>query len=183
MGENISTIPINDIFEPKSGCPFCRAYSILEKRSIEYILGGAMMQPEIRIKTNETGFCKKHYKKMVGTGNRLQNALLLQSHMKYISQNVINNVKANKKSENQAKQSLIKVNYGCYICERIKYSMLHFMKALNCFFHNRSFSVCRITKCLLILPTHQVSLKRKKRYSSMRLHEYAITISVQNARI
>ncbi|MCR5636957.1 MAG: DUF6062 family protein [Clostridiales bacterium] len=128
MGENISTIPINDIFEPKSGCPFCRAYSVLEQRSIEYILGGAMMQPEIRIKTNETGFCKTHYKKMLSTGNRLQNALLLQSHLKYISENIFSDGKNGKKIEKQALLSLRRLNGSCYVCDRINLSMIHFMK-------------------------------------------------------
>jgi uncharacterized protein with von Willebrand factor type A (vWA) domain len=43
---NIVTIPINEIFGPKCGCPFCRMESMLEERYVEYIVGDAMMAPE-----------------------------------------------------------------------------------------------------------------------------------------
>ena len=64
MKENICTIPINDIFRPKDGCPLCRMEKMLEEQYIEIITGDAMMEPNIRIETNKKGFCGNHFDKM-----------------------------------------------------------------------------------------------------------------------
>ena len=58
MNETIYTIPINEAFDacaadPSCGCPFCRLYNMLETNEIDIILGAAMMEPDIRKKTNE----------------------------------------------------------------------------------------------------------------------------------
>lgn len=57
MKETICTIPINDIFMPKDGCPICRMEDMLEKQYVKFITGDAMMEPNIRIETNKKGFC------------------------------------------------------------------------------------------------------------------------------
>ena len=38
MREDICSIPISEIFEPKDGCPFCRMRDMLEDRMATYIL-------------------------------------------------------------------------------------------------------------------------------------------------
>ncbi len=45
MREDICTIPISEVFEPKEGCPICRMRDTLENRVTEYITGAAMMEP------------------------------------------------------------------------------------------------------------------------------------------
>ena len=64
MKETICTIPINDIFMPKCGCPFCRMESMLEEQYVKFITGDAMMEPNIRIETNKKGFCHRHFSQM-----------------------------------------------------------------------------------------------------------------------
>lgn len=44
MRETICTIPINDVFGPKEGCPICRLRDMLEHNYVEYITGAAMME-------------------------------------------------------------------------------------------------------------------------------------------
>ena len=61
MREDICSIPISEIFEPKDGCPFCRMRDMLEDRMATYITGAAMMEPDVRIETNRQGFCKDHF--------------------------------------------------------------------------------------------------------------------------
>ena len=57
MAESIYKIPVSEAFdaslERKKECPFCRLYDILEENELEIILGGAMMEPDIRIRTNK----------------------------------------------------------------------------------------------------------------------------------
>lgn len=71
MKEDICSIPINDVFAPKDGCPFCRMRDMLELRMAEYVTGAAMMEPDVRVTTNEQGFCNRHFKMMLKVGSRL----------------------------------------------------------------------------------------------------------------
>ena len=79
--EKIYTIPVNEAFEKSEadhscGCPFCTLYRKLENDQLELILGASMMEPDVRIKTNELGFCKTHYDMMFTRKNRLGMALM-----------------------------------------------------------------------------------------------------------
>ena len=84
MREDICTIPINELFEPKKGCPICRMVDMLEGRLAEYITGAAMMEPDVRIETNRLGFCERHFAQIHDVGSRLSIALILESHLKEV---------------------------------------------------------------------------------------------------
>lgn len=129
MKENICTIPINDIFLPKDGCPICRMYNMLEKRYVEYITGAAMMEPSVRIETNKAGFCHKHLEQMIQGGNRLSNALILESHLQSIIDNIM---PAQSKSKPDKKQLLEidKLNSTCFVCDKIEHDMHHFFATI-----------------------------------------------------
>ena len=63
--EQIYTIPVNEAFEASAadascGCAFCALYRKLEENELDLILGASMMEPDVRIKTNDEGFCKTH---------------------------------------------------------------------------------------------------------------------------
>ena len=86
MKEQIYTIPVNTAFEKSRddkscGCPFCTMQETLQKNELDLITGASMMEPDIRIKTNEQGFCRKHYDMMLLMKNRLGIALMLESHL------------------------------------------------------------------------------------------------------
>ena len=87
MAEQLYTIPINEAFDEFDGCPLCRLRAKLEQQSLHYIMGAAMMEPDIRIVTNKLGFCRNHYHQMLGMGNRLSLALMLESHLQYLWEN------------------------------------------------------------------------------------------------
>lgn len=81
MAEQIYTIPINEAFEEIGGCPLCRMKKKLERESLEYVMGAAMMDPDVRIRTNRLGFCRGHYDDMIAMKNRLSLTLMLESHL------------------------------------------------------------------------------------------------------
>ena len=125
--EQIYTIPINEAFEKSAadkdaGCPFCTIYRQFEENELSLILGASMMEPDIRIKTNEAGFCKEHFNKMLTMGKKLPLALILESHLDTVSEKL----KANKlmptlgaKKSSDALNNLAK---SCYICDRLDYN-------------------------------------------------------------
>ena len=94
MKETICTIPINDIFMPKCGCPFCRMESMLEEQMFE-------------------------------KGQKLPNALILESHLQEI---IDNDVPKKLKGKPDKKQlEVIKKRLdSCYVCDRIEWDMHHF---------------------------------------------------------
>lgn len=80
----IYAIPINEVLEQHECCAFCKMEEFLENRSIEYILGSAMMEPDIRVETNKMGFCEKHLDLMFASKNKLAFSLLISTRLQYI---------------------------------------------------------------------------------------------------
>ena len=83
MREQIDTIPINDAFSSGDECPFCFLERKAEQSAIRYIAGpgASYMEPDARAVTDKVGFCTVHMKKLYDYGNMLGAALMLQTHM------------------------------------------------------------------------------------------------------
>lgn len=126
MRESILTIPVSEIFEPKCGCPICRMRDMLEQRTIEYIMGAAMMEPDVRMETNRLGFCKTHFEQMRDCKNRLSLALMLQSHLQDIQKNIFNrkNIFEGKTSK---QKKVSQINNDCFVCSKIEWGMSRLM--------------------------------------------------------
>ena len=127
MFETIYTIPINEAFdksiEEGKGCPFCRLYEKFENDELELILGGSMMEPDVRIKTNKLGFCHRHYGGLLGRRNRLGVALILESHLAEIRSGVKSSMTdALKGAGSSACARIRELNKSCYLCSRIEFS-------------------------------------------------------------
>ena len=130
--EQIYTIPVNEAFEAARddhslGCPFCSLAEKLEANEIDLILGASMMEPDVRIKTNEQGFCRHHYDMMFGYKNRLGLALMLESHLDEQRKNFSGGGLFSKPGEGEIK-AIGKLDGDCYVCTRIEY---HFSKMLE----------------------------------------------------
>lgn len=121
MKEVIYTIPINDAYDVKCGCPVCRLEKQLEKDSLEYIMGAAMMEPDIRTETNKSGFCQKHFSDMLGMKNRLSLTLMLQSYLgEILSDGVPKKCDSiTKKDFEKISEKLTRSTSGCFVCERV----------------------------------------------------------------
>ena len=128
MRESICTIPITDGFIEKEGCPICNMRDTIEKRAIEYIMGPAMMEPDIRISTNEKGFCHTHLSQMRRAKNRLSLALILDSHLKQISDDIFKEGRFLKPPPNKTKFKIAKLQEDCFVCESIEQGMRSMLK-------------------------------------------------------
>ncbi len=130
MQENICSIPINDVFMPKDGCPMCRMRDMLERRKAEYVTGSAMMEPNVRIRTNEEGFCYRHFSMMLQLGKRLSNALILDSHLQKVAENIVLTSPKGKfdKKRLAALQTMTK---DCFICRDIKENMENMVRIVH----------------------------------------------------
>ncbi len=122
--EQIYTIPVNEAFDtvaekPECGCPFCLLYNKLQDDEIEIILGASMMEPDIRIKTNEQGFCTRHYGIMMGRRRMLGMGLILESHLAEVKKRLDGPALFGNKAK-AAADSLSELECSCYVCGRIK---------------------------------------------------------------
>ena len=127
--EKIYTIPVNEAFEASAadhdcGCPFCALYRKLEENELDLILGASMMEPDVRIKTNEQGFCKTHYDMMFTRKNRLGMALMLESHLNQLrGETDGKGFSALKGVGVEPMKRLERLEGSCYVCGRIEFSL------------------------------------------------------------
>ncbi len=122
MEEKIYTIPVTESFSKKDGCPFCRLKRELENNERDLIMGASMMEPDIRIKTNKMGFCKKHFSQMFEMNNRLSLALMLESHLAEVDEDTViyKNSFIGKDNSKKACENMERIHKSCYVCERIE---------------------------------------------------------------
>lgn len=115
MRENICTIPVNEIFEQKGGCPICRMRNTIEEKYVDYITGAAMMEPDIREMTNKTGFCERHFFQMLAkTGQRLPVCLTLTTHIEEIEKKLL------KSGDAGSIKGLTALEDSCFVCDMIE---------------------------------------------------------------
>ncbi len=117
------TIPVNEVFSASAengalGCPFCALHKKLEENELDLILGASMMEPDIRIKTNERGFCRQHYDMMFVRKNRLGMALTLESHLAQIRKEISDKGFGGGQGNKPIKR-IGALEESCYVCERV----------------------------------------------------------------
>ena len=122
MRESILTIPISEILEPREGCPICRMRDMLEQRTVEYIMGAAMMEPDVRIETNRAGFCSAHFAQMLKCKNRLSLALMLQTHLDEVHGSLFSRKKLFE-PKNARQKKLSEINESCFVCDKVDWGM------------------------------------------------------------
>jgi len=128
MKEKIYTIPITDGFAQKTECPFCAIFRKTEDDAVNFMLGPAYMEKDVRMRTNEAGFCREHYKRLYDGQNRLGLALMLHTHLHSVNEVIARAAPPEKQGlfAKQAKSpepglagSLRRICDSCYICDKI----------------------------------------------------------------
>lgn len=130
MKEHIYTIPINDAFDTDCECPICEFLKNEETQLIDYTLGASMMESDARIITNENGFCKHHFSRLLSSDNKLSLALILETHLDHLRDIIrkdADELKTDKKRLFK-KSPLIpdivseydKISDSCVICAKLK---------------------------------------------------------------
>ena len=130
--EQIYTIPVNEAFEhsaadKSAGCPFCALYNKLENDELDLILGASIMEPDVRIKTNEEGFCRTHYDMMFVMKNRLGMALTLESHLAELTKDIKGGGLFSTPGASATKR-IGELECSCYVCRRIEFNFAHMVE-------------------------------------------------------
>ncbi len=168
MRDDICTIPVSEVFEVNDGCPICRMRKTVEEHIVDYIMGAAMMEPDVRIETNKIGFCPDHYDKMLNHRGRLALALMLESHLDSVKKDIFGKglfATPNKKA-NKAKT----LTESCFICDKINWGMERMIATLyRCYENERDFRVLFNNQSKFCLPHFEMLIagcnkKQMKRY-------------------
>ncbi len=163
MRESLLTIPISEIFEPMDGCPMCRLRNMLETRTVEYIMGAAMMEPDVRIETNRAGFCRTHLEQMMRQKNRLSLALMLQTHLETVHKELFSRKKLFE-PKNARKQKLSAINESCFVCEKIDWGMERLMKTFFEMFAHADFRQLYMKQEYICLPHYDMLMSLAPAY-------------------
>lgn len=133
MAERIFTIPINEAFDEKCGCPLCRMRDKLEEQTVDSALGAAMMEPAVRIDMNREGFCREHMQAMYRKKNKLALGLIFESRLDELAAMLDQPAAGGKKglfSKKEAKgdaaETLQEQAKSCYACKRIRHTEMRY---------------------------------------------------------
>lgn len=143
MKYHLETIPVWEAMEQDNGCPLCMLRQRCESMEIDRSLGGSVMEPDARIRINETGICSSHHQQLFEMKNRLGHALLTDSHCKELLKaldGLDRLIPAEKKgffspkgdSLSDLASALEKLSSTCVICEDIE---AHMQRYLYTFVH------------------------------------------------
>jgi len=137
MANHIHTIPVLDALRDPKGCAFCVMQKKLENDVIQFILGPAYMEDDVRMETDKVGFCKSHLAAMYKEQNRLGLALMLHTHMKRLCNDtgtIINGrlpIKLFGKDPAgmlpRLQGHLAKTKESCYVCRRASDTFVRYM--------------------------------------------------------
>ena len=142
MKDKIYTIPVNEAFDSGDECPFCQLQRTVEQRTIRYVLGpgASYMEPEVRAATDAAGFCGAHFKKMYDYGNSLGSALMMQTYMVGLFEEMTRQMdkfpipgkrglfaKKNTGEESELVRWAREKQGSCYICNKIEYNMERYL--------------------------------------------------------
>lgn len=123
MRDDITTIPVTEVFEPRDGCPICRLRDLMEKRVVEYITGAALMEPDVRLETNRLGFCIDHYRMLLAQRHRLGVALMLESRLAEVDKQTFAGLPLIGKSARKQGRDAAKQTQTCFVCEKVDWAM------------------------------------------------------------
>ncbi len=115
MKESIYTIPLTEVFNPKDGCPLCRLEDMLVERTVEYIIGAAMMEPDVRAETNRLGFCRNHLEMMLPRKRKLAMALMLDTRIQELLDEFVRPENFDKKGSKYKPSPA----QSCYVCAQV----------------------------------------------------------------
>jgi hypothetical protein len=129
MKLELETIPVWDGVASKSECYVCDLMAEAQKDALSFYLGNSVMNPETRVKVNESGFCTKHWQLLTAANKPQGIALMTDTYLGMTRtkfEKSINSLLGTKNSRQARKaiQSLKadmeKREKGCLVCSAMQ---------------------------------------------------------------
>lgn len=170
MRDDICTIPVSEVFEPKEGCPICRMRDTIEERMLDYIMGAAMMEPDVRQETNRKGFCTDHLHRMMGRRGRLSLALMLDSRLQELDGQLFTEKGLIRPAPQKKGAKAAEMTGSCFICEKMEWGLERMLDTVYRLYETESdFRELFDSQPMFCLP-HYTRLMQGCDKKSMRTH-------------
>ncbi|MCL1845961.1 MAG: DUF6062 family protein [Defluviitaleaceae bacterium] len=142
MPDHIHTIPVLDALREPKNCAFCVMREKLEGDAIQFILGPAYMEDDVRMDTNRIGFCKRHLDAMYAEQNRLGLGLMLHTYFQQQNKEISAIIKGRlpapifgkdkSATVTRLKNHMQKTHDSCYVCRKVENT---FARYIDTFFY------------------------------------------------
>ena len=134
MRDHLETAPVIDAVRNQGVCPFCQLRDMIEKQTVERYLGGSVMEPDIRIRTNAVGFCRTHHQLLMAQKDYHGYALMMQTRLRTVAEKLTPAVKGisgsplfEKKNVAGLQRQLTETTGRCLICENMADTVSRYM--------------------------------------------------------
>ena len=133
MKDHLETAPVIDAVR-ENACPFCQLRDMIEQQTVERYLGGSVMEPDMRIRTNAVGFCRTHHKQLMSLKDYHGYALMMQTRLKTVAAELSPAVKGlsgsslfEKKNAAALQKQAIAATQRCLVCENMADTVSRYM--------------------------------------------------------
>jgi hypothetical protein len=72
---------VHDAYGSPGECPLCVLLQAAEETYLQSFTHSRVMEPNVRVKTNQSGFCPGHYRRLYARENKLGLALVVHTHL------------------------------------------------------------------------------------------------------
>lgn len=155
MKYTLDTIPVLDAYKTDCECPLCKLKILCEDQYVDTMLASAYMEPEWRVKSNETGFCARHFELMFDRRNRLGLALMTHTHMQEViaslerileggsggKKGLLSSLRGSGRADENGMPARIRARMdGCVICEQVDTALTRYAYTIaQLYFTNSEF--------------------------------------------
>lgn len=185
MKERIYSIPLTDALNEGCGCVLCTLEKKLEQDAVTYFLGPSLMEPDNRQLTNDKGFCRRHLNMLLEGNHRLGLALILETHVKTLSQKLDIKKKAGLFSKGIDTDAMSCDIYNavnsCALCDKLSSQMTDAAGNLAYLWDKESDFRSKFENASALCPEHmalvlsvcknELSAKKREEFSQMLINQ------------
>ncbi|MBO4399695.1 MAG: hypothetical protein J5795_06145 [Lachnospiraceae bacterium] len=139
MKEQLYSIPVNDAFDADCECPVCFMYNKLQGDAIDFVMGASYMEDDVRMETDQIGFCATHLPMMYKNQNRLGLGLMMLTYMDRQMKTLekLSKIKSSKPSlfkKGDASDPVYayteEQQKSCYVCKRMEHTYERYLATI-----------------------------------------------------
>ena len=127
---------VHDAYAEGGECPLCTLADKTEETLLDSFQHSRIMEPNVRVKTNESGFCARHYRGLYARENKLGLGLVVHTHLRAALPRyraafdlLLSGASANRRGGErieEAAASLAALHESCFICDLLAADMDRF---------------------------------------------------------
>ncbi len=136
MKLELERIPVWDGVRSGSECYICDLMGEAERDAIAFYLGSSVMNPETRVRVNESGFCHVHWRRLI-TANKPQGlSLMADTHLTTTRERLQNSLsdlsrakgwRATRAAVARFQEQLERREVGCLVCTAMEGRLMRYL--------------------------------------------------------